>query len=318
VTRRFLSAAALAATLALTASVAATPAAAADTTVVPDPAARQVTALDGTVVWVADTTDGRQRLMQHTAATTQLVKGAPAARFYRTVDLGRDRRNRLTLTYLRCDTPSRCVARQDDLTGTRASIRGLTPSGCSLGTAPALWRERAAYGLVCRTGARVDTRRSGLYVKTGSGAPRRLGRPADAARFGVWEVTSADVRGTRVGAVISDIYSYAFSANADGTDTRGFLAAASEGDSDAHANGLAVGPGGALWELTDAEHAGDPLQAVINRMSGSCREFEVLTSAPSEQAFRAIDLAVDGATLYLVVPGTGIVTHGFTPSHPCS
>jgi hypothetical protein len=310
---------ALAASLTLTAA-AAGPAAAADTTVVPDAGARQVTALDGTIVWVTDAPGGGRQLMQRDGdGTIRPVKGAPVALLYRSVDLGRDQRNRLTLTYMRCDTVSRCVARQDDLDGTRTGFRGLTTSGCALSqaTAPALWRGTAAYGLVCRRGGRIDTQRSGLYVKIGSRAPKRLPRPADAARFGVWEVTSVDVRGTRVGAVLSDIFSYAVSQTTGAQDRQSFLAAASEGDSDAHAEGLAVGPGGVLWELTDQEHAGDPLESVINRLSGHCRQFEVLQSPADEQRFRATDLAVDGATLHLVVPGTGIVTHDFAPSHPC-
>jgi hypothetical protein len=98
---------------------------AADEVVVADPAAEQVTALDGTIVWVRQE-GGQQRLMQRTAAGEQPVEGAPAARYYRSIDLGRDRSNRLVLTYRRCDTPSRCVDRRDDLRGRRASFRGLS------------------------------------------------------------------------------------------------------------------------------------------------------------------------------------------------
>ncbi len=39
---------------------------------------------------------------------------------------------------------------------------------------------------------------------------------------------------------------------------------------------------------------------------------ERLISAPDAESFLATDVAVDGATLYLLVPGTGIVTHTFT------
>jgi hypothetical protein len=40
----------------------------------------------------------------------------------------------------------------------------------------------------------------------------------------------------------------------------------------------------------------------------------LLASAPdATQQLEAADLAADGATLYLVTPGVGIVTHTFTP-----
>ena len=71
----------------------------------------------------------------------------------------------------------------------------------------------------------------------------------------------------------------------------------------------------------DAEHVGDPNQAVIFRQAGPCLEYETIANPAGpdqESGFRATSLAVDGATLYLVVPGTGIVTHAFTPQRPCS
>jgi hypothetical protein len=68
---------------------------------------------------------------------------------------------------------------------------------------------------------------------------------------------------------------------------RSFRAAASEGESNGHARGLAIQSASTHWTLTAAEHTGDPAEA--------------------------IDLAVDGATLYLLRPGIGIVTHAFTP-----
>jgi len=296
---------------------AASPAHAADATVAADPAAEQVTALDGTIVWVTAAPGGGQRLLQQRDGVTGPVPGAPVAGFYRSIDLGHDTAGRLVLTYRRCETLSRCVSRRDDLAGHRASIRGLGVRGCSPTTAPALWRTRAAYGMACRRGNRADDRRSGVYVKTGSRAPRRMPRPADAARFGVSEVDSVDLRGTRVAAILSDIFSYAAVQDVDGRHISAFLAGASEGDSDEHARGLALGTGGALWSLTTAEHAGDPLQTVLNWLRGTCREFEVLSAPPGAEAFPAIDLAVDGTTAYLVVPGTGIVRHDLAPQHPC-
>lgn len=279
--------------------------ASADTTVAADPGATQLAALDGTLVWVRGTF-GSQTLMKRTpGGTVSRVPGAPAAKAYRSLDLGRDASNRLVLTYQRCSTASRCVARSDDLRGHRRSLDRLAPAGCTLSTAPAVWRSRTALGLHGRG------RGPGLYVKTGGGAPKRQPLPKDAVRFGVSEITSVDVRGTRAAAVAADIYEYAF------TGSRSFLAAASEGESDEHTVGLALGPGGVLWTLTDAVHTGDPNEAVISRLGPDCLQWERVKSAPNAQDFRAVDVAVDGDALYLAVPGTGIVTHEFTPEHAC-
>jgi hypothetical protein len=295
-------------------------AARADTTVVPDPVAQSVAALDGTVVWVSGSF-GSQVLMQRTAAGVSRVQGAPVAKAYRSIDLGRDALGALVLTYLRCRTASRCVARQDHLNGVRRGVAGLTLPRCSLSTAPALWRTRAAYGLECRRGRTFDRRRSGLYVKTRRGTPRRLPLPADAVRFGANLVKAVDLRGTRVGAIAADVYEYAFSQTVTGRERRSFLAAASEGDSDAHAHGVSLGAGGTLWTLVAAQHVGDPNQAIIFRQVGACLEHETLANAAGpdqESGFRATAAAVDGAALYLVVPGTGIVTHAFAPQRPCA
>src|SRR3954469_8265499 len=116
-------------------------------TVVPDPAAGEVTALDGTLVWVTGAA-GSQTLMRHDASGTRRVPGAPAARFYRSIDLGHDRAGALVLTYVRCPASGACDARRDDLHGHRASLPGLTLTRCSLTTAPAVWRTAAAYGLL--------------------------------------------------------------------------------------------------------------------------------------------------------------------------
>src|SRR3954454_15941252 len=59
-------------------------------TIAADPTASEVTALDGTVVWVSGPA-GAQTLMRRDAAGTQPVQGAPTARFYRSIDLGHDR-----------------------------------------------------------------------------------------------------------------------------------------------------------------------------------------------------------------------------------
>jgi hypothetical protein len=291
--------------------------------VAPDPAAHEVTALDGTIVWVSGEL-GAQTLMQKNAGGIAPVQGAPAAQRYGSIDLGHDADGNLVLTYMRCSSNSACVARRDDLHGHRASIRGLTLSRCTLSTAPSVWRTRLAYGLSCRTAARrptYDAKRSGLYVKTGSGAPRRLPLPKDAVKAGSTTITSVDLRGTTVAAVASDIAQYAFSETVNGTAQRSFLAAASEGDSDERTPGLALAPGATLWALVDAEHAGDPNQTIVHRLAGSCHEWESLTNAPGpdqEMGFIGTDLAVDGTTTYLVAPGTGIVTHEFAAAHPCA
>lgn len=303
--------------LAALALASATAVAATPVPLIADAGAQQVTALDGTLVWVTRGSAGGQALMQRDAAGERPVEGAPRASFYRSIDLGRDRLGHLVLTYLRCASPSRCVARRDDLRGRRAGFGHLALHGCSATTAPALWRSRAAYGLRCRRGKLSDPKRSGLYVKTSSGTPKRLPPPKDAARFDVSDVSSVDLRGTRAAAILSDVYSYAVSEDVDGTDIRSALVAASEGDSDEQAVGLELGPGGILWSLTEAEHAGDPLRAVINRLSGSCRQYEALVGQPQEERFPAVDLAVDGGTVYLVTDGSGIATHAFAPDRPC-
>ena len=100
-------------------------------------------------------------------------------------------------------------------------------------------------------------------------------------RFGADELTAVDLRGTRVAAITTDIYEYAFSQTVTGRDRRSFLAAASEGESDAHARGVSLGTGGTLWTLTDALHVGDPNQAIVFRQAaaGDCLQIERLVNA---------------------------------------
>ena len=60
--------------------------------------------------------------------------------------------------------------------------------------------------------------------------------------------------------------------------------------------------------------------AIVFRAAGRCVQHESLETPAGpdqESTYRARDLAVDGSTLYLVVPGTGIVTHTFAPERPC-
>jgi hypothetical protein len=278
-------------------------ASAADVLVAPDPAAQRLTALDGTIVWVSGAF-GHQTLMQRTRdGVVAPVEGTREARSYRSIDLGHDSDGALRLTYLRCDTGSACKALWNDLDGRRATFRKLTLPKCAISTAPAWWRTRIAYGLDC-TGSAANRRRTGLYVKSGSRAPRRLPLPRDAVRFGVNRIESVDLRATRVAAVAADIYEYAFSESVNGTGMSSFLAAASEGDSDEHARGLALGSGATQC---------DPRETLIFRLDGDCLRRERIATPPDGD-FAATDLAVDGTTLYLLVPGTGIVTHAFAPA----
>ncbi|CAB4939580.1 unannotated protein [freshwater metagenome] len=291
---------------------------AADTLVVPDVAATEITALDGSIAWVSGPSTGPQHLMIRTATgASRPVSGAPSALGYRSLDLGRDSQGRLVLSYRRCRTFSSCVARRDDLHGHRSSFKGLAPAGCSLTTAPAIWRHRVAYGRFCVTGNREDELRSGLWVKATGTAPHRVPRPHDAAKYGVSSVSSVDLRGTTVGAIYADIYSYAAVSGIWGGGMRSFLAGASEGESDARVPGLALGSGGTLWALTNAEHAGDPLQAITYRLIDTCRSYEVQETPEAAGVHAVSDIAVDGTRLFELVPGVGVKRHTFTPTGTC-
>ncbi|MEA2157314.1 MAG: hypothetical protein QOE11_3454, partial [Solirubrobacteraceae bacterium] len=278
-------------TLLLAAAALAIPAAtasAADTVVAAGPAATQIAALDGTIAWVTGAF-GHQRLMQRTPdGTVAVVRGTREARAYRSIDLGHDQDGALRLTYLRCDgnANSTCKALWNDLDGRRATFRKLTLPGCTVGTAPSWWRTRIAYGLDC-AGSKASRSRTGLYVKNGSRKPVRLPRPKDAVKFGVTHISAVDLRGTRVAATVADIFEYSFSETTAGHGMRSFLAAASEGDSDEHAVGLAIQSATTHWTLTDAEHPGDPNAAVHFRHTGDCPQTERHASAPHAEGFLA-------------------------------
>lgn len=287
-------------------------ASAADVLVAPDSAAQQVTALDGTIVWVTGRF-GSQKLMQRAPdGTISAVEGAPRSRSYPSIDLGRDSDGKLLLTYKRCDTASSCKVLWNDLDGRRATFRNLTLPGCTLSTTASQWRTNVAYGQFCRRNGKADNSRTGLYVKAKGKAPRQLPRPKDAIRFGARAIEAVDLRGSRVAALAADIYEYAFSESLSGKDVRSIFAAASEGDSGADARGVALGTGGTLWTLTDAEHLDDPKESIIFRLAGTCERRENIQT-PSTGDYAATGIAVDGSTLYLIVPGAGIVTHDFTP-----
>jgi hypothetical protein len=292
-------------------------ASASDALLAPDAAATQVTALDGTVVWVTGAF-GRQKLMQRAPdGAIAAVKGAPEARSYPSIDLGRDSDGKLLLTYMRCDMSSSCKVLWNDLDGRRATFRNLTLPGCTLSTTAAQWRTTVAYGQFCKRNGKADNARTGLYLKTKGKKPRRLPRPKEAIRFGARTIEAVDLRASRVAALAADIYEYAFSVSTTGRDLRSIFAAASEGDGNADASGVSLGSGGALWTLTDAEHLDDPKQSIIFRLAGTCQRLERIQT-PSTGDFAATGLAVDGDTLYLVVPALGIVTHTFTPAAPPS
>jgi hypothetical protein len=287
-------------------------AASADTLVAPDSAAKDVAALDGTIVWVTGAF-GHQRLMQRTPdGTIAAVKGAPEARSY-AIDLGHDSDGKLLLTYTRCDTARSCKVLWNDLDGRRATFRNLTLPGCTLSTAPAQWRTNVAYGMFCTRRGKADNARTGLYVKAQGKAPRQLPRPKDAIKFGARSISDVDLRGSRVAAIAEDVYEYAFSQSLAARDMWTLLAAASEGDGSADARGVVLGAGGTQWTLTDAEHLDDPKESIIFRLAGTCLRLERMET-PSIADYAATSLAVDGATLYLVAPGAGIVTHEFAPA----
>jgi hypothetical protein len=298
--------------------------AAADTVVVSGADARQLTALDGTVVWVAGSFPSQTLMQRGPDGTVAPVKGAPAAR-YPAIDLGHDGRGELVLTYTRCSGTGTCTAISDDLAGHRVSFKHLAPKRCTLSATPSRWGSRVAYGLSCdklagRPGVH-DAKRSGLFVRTSSGAPTRLRLPKDATKFRIDRVSRVDLRGTTVGAALSDVYSYAFAQTVHATHLRTSFAAASEGESDEQIVGQSLGAGGVLWTLVDAIHTGDPNVAIVSRLrSGDCADAESLPSPPAPpepERYRAEALAADGATLYLSVPGTGIVTHDFSPTFTC-
>jgi hypothetical protein len=87
--------------------------------------------------------------------------------------------------------------------------------------------------------------------------------------------------------------------------------------------GLSLTTDGRLWTLTgaiDGDGSNVPNAATITWLGSSCRD--VFSNAPTPNAsqddFPAESFAVDGSTIYLYIPGTGIVTHPFVSTNPCS
>jgi len=212
--------------------------------------------------------------------------------------------------------------RRDDLLGHRASFKGLQPAGCALSSAPALWRTATTFGLLChKRGSRTfDAARSGLYVKVDGRPVRRLPIPAAATRAGATTITDVDLRGRRVAAVAADVYAFAFTETTSATAMRSARVATSEGDGDERVTGLALATTGTLWTLTNSSYAGGPNFARIYRLTNGCVTWQTLTNPPGPaeaDGYPATALAADGATLFLLTPGTGIVTHEFAPQVDC-
>lgn len=329
-------------------------AAAADTLVVPGAAAQRMTALDGVVVWVAGS-GSNGRLMRRTAAgTVSRVKGAPTGA-YPSIDLGRDAAGKLVLTYLRCVTARTCSAWSDRLDGRRTRFTKLAPKRCALTTAPSRWLSRVAYGLACtkRTAASYesdhDARRSGLFVRRGAGAARRLALPNVSAPepevgFTI-DVRWVDLRGTTVAAALNVpgmyVSSTTYTQTVVGKRLRSSdLGAGGSGEeierADAHLESLTLGSGGVLWTFhATPPFEGAPGSATINRGftcargTFSCADGsscpDVVDALPNligaNQPGGGVPtaMAVDGSTIYVAVPGTGIVIHDFEadPAFEC-
>lgn len=317
----------LLATIVALATLTAAPAAAeaADTIIVPDVQAHQMTALKDNVVWV---NSDRMLMRRDSEGRVMRVPGAPVAN-YRSTDLGLTGSGRLVLTYLRCGSNGRCQAYSDNLAGRRSRYRRLAPRRCKVSTAPSRWRQRVAYGLDCdklagRAGVH-DARRSGLFVRKGSGAAKRLRLPPRPT----WSAASierlnwVDLRGTTVGAVGGDdVVMTAFSQTVNRSRLRSQFVAGSEGLTVEWVRGMALGSGQALWTLAHSIHEGDPNVTKINRLGADgCASTEPITSTPGPGPeygpFAAGAMAVDGRTMYLYLPGTGIVTHDFDPTRSC-
>ena len=301
------------------------PAAASAQTVAADPAARQVTALGGTIVWVSGRSPAR--LMQRSPdGTVAPVTGTTELAAYRNPDLGRDAGNRLVLTYSRCTTLTRCTYVRDDLAGRTTRFKGLALKNCTVSSTPAVWGKRVAYGLGCFKrvdGKRVsDFARTGLYFKKGSGKPRLLKSPRLVKKNGSHSVTDVDLRGSRVAAFYSDIWEYVAVKTISGRNLKVTEAAVSEGESDQSAAGLTLGTGDTmLWWLRYGSHTGDPAYSLVERVGANgCQGRQGLDAAPGPEPYYDypyVDLTADGGVLYAVDPGVGIVVHEYKADFGC-
>lgn len=305
-------------------SALALPAPSAAETVAPDPQAKALTALGGTIVWISGDGPG-QRLMQRTPDGVIAPVNSPEAPYYRDLDLGRDADGRLLLTYARCSTPANCVYMWDDLGGRRSHFRGLAPGRCTLSTTPSRWRKRVAYGLACFTrkdGRKVaDDSRSGLYVRSGSASPQRLSAPRAVRRAGADSITSVDLRGRSVAAIYADISAFGVLRGVrPGSPARPLRIASSEGDTDQRAAGLALASSTRYFALTQSTYPGDPARSIIHRQTAECDDYQVLTAPAGpegESAHPVLDVAADCAAVYVVTTGVGISRHEYRPDIGC-
>jgi hypothetical protein len=311
-------------TLALAACAAtAATASAADTIVAPLSAGvdlRQMTALEGTIVW----STGHRLMRRDPDGSVGPVEWAPTST-YRSIDLGLTGSGRLVLTYLRCDPQRRCAAYSDDLSGRRARFRHLAPARCVLSAAPARWRARVAYGLDC---SRLhgpphvfDPRRSGVFVRTGAGPATRLRTPSGAPGFERYEVSTVDLRGTDVAAVVrSEGATGAVVQTVGSRHRRSTMLSEGAGEEAGDfAGGASLGSGGVLWSLTYGFES-NTTHAAIGRLTRDCDQSRSLPGASNpnqSNGFPAEAIASDGARLYLFVRGVGIVTHAFGPAAAC-
>jgi hypothetical protein len=295
--------------------------AASDTARISEVGAQFMTALDGAIVKITGAGPNHTLTLRKPDGTVGPVPGAPA-RPYRSVDLGHDASGNLVLTYIRCDDGTHCNAYSDDLHGNRASFQALTPARCDLTSAPARWGNRTAYGLLCDklTGPpnHYDASRSGLFVRTGSGTPKRLLAPSGTARW----VNRVDLRGTIVGAVAPDNESRAFTQTVDATQLHSMKITDNQGESDDWwTMSMALGSGGRLWTLVvDSEEFGDDVRQLISRLGpGTCDVESIAVPVDPnthQAAFPLGAMAVDANTLYVDTSG-GISTRAFTPAAAC-
>ncbi len=309
----------LIACLTLTAIAATTPAAAgaSDVALQPDVGAQFLTALDGTVVQVAGSAPNYKLMRRTGAGAFAPVPGAPEA-LYRSVDLGHDGAGRLVLTYIRCSDERNCKAYSDDLSGHRVTYKHLAPKRCTLTTAPARWRSRVAYALTCmkahgRSGI-YDASRSGLFIRTGKGAAKRLRAPQ-----GRHYIDRVDLRGSTVAAVAPGNQSYAFTQTVGAAHLRSMRITDNQGETDDYSIlSMALGAGAQVWTLVvDSEEEGSAVTEVIGRLgpSGCAREGMAVTVDPNTYVMTipAGAIAVDGYKPYLAT-SAGVIAHVFAPS----
>ena len=297
------------------------PAAASAEPVAPDPDARQLTALGGTIVW----TSGRQPTKLMLRAPDGTVGQVAEAAVIRNPDLGRDAKNRLVLTYARCASFTDCVYVREDFERGRTKLR-LAPKHCAVSSTPAVWGSAVAYGLSCfkmKDGRRAsDDARSGLYLRKGAKKAIRFTPPRDARRSGSLEIRDVDLRGSQVAAVYADISEYAIVQSTTGSLRYSERVASTEGDGEQTAAGVTIGTGDArLWVLTRSSYAGDPARSIIQRFGhASCSDYQTIKAADGsgDWDYPYLDLAADNGTLYAVDAGVGIVTHAYQPMGACS